>query len=117
MSSKADPRYQLDLEAEQSLGGLSPELAWLMIKNLVTQAIEERYDDSEHLARKYDPPGDLSDLQENLEYMHPIRGCNLVVDSSPSYSLANVLRVDPLTTLEAVLRMVTINDRFQTGAP
>lgn len=108
--------YELWEDTKRSLGRkMSPELAWLQIRNLVAQALIEFEEESKRLADKYQLPEgtDLTDLQEGLEYMDPVRGCNLLVYSSPKYRLANVLKAHPLKTLEAAIRIVTVNDQFQ----
>jgi hypothetical protein len=54
--------FQLDPEARQAIGNLSPELAWLHVKMLVQQAIQEHFDQSEKMRLEANYPVDLRDL-------------------------------------------------------
>src|SRR5579872_3392782 len=114
MSQKRDHNL-LDAGAESALGKVSPQLAWEQIKALVEQAIEVYPNESQKLVEKYSLPVDLSDLEENLEEISPIRAVNEFHYSNPDFNLKDVLKAEPLQALEALIKMDVQNDRFNSA--
>ena len=97
-----------------SLGKVSPELAWERVQDLVQQAIEMDYDQSQKLVEKYDLPIDLPNLKECLALMNPIQGCNHLHYINPELKLKDLMSQSPLKILEAVIRIYTVSDRYQS---
>lgn len=109
--------YNLDPEAKQKLGPVTPELAWEEVKTQVQNAIQNQYKESEALRLKANYPVDLRNLTEVLELIHPVRGVNNLHYANPSLNLQSLPKQPPLSILQAVLNMLTSSDRWAAGKP
>jgi hypothetical protein len=109
--------YELDPEAKQALGRVSPELAWLQVKTLVQEAIQQEYDQAEEMRLQANYPVDLTDLTEVLEVMNPVRGVNQVHYANESLNLQHLPQQPPLKVLQALLNMLMNSDRYNSLLP
>jgi hypothetical protein len=119
MSQKPDQtrKYRLEFATHAALGQVSPELAWEQLQTLVQQAIADEYEGSESLRLRFNLPVDLTNLTELLAIMNPVCGMNEFHYINPRIPLRNLMSVNPLRALEAVLRIYTVSDRYQAPPP
>jgi hypothetical protein len=113
------PRDQLEPDAQAALGKVSPELAWVQIEAMLMQCVEVYYQAAEELRLRYNLPVDLRNLQELAGDwgLNPVRAVNEFHYSNPSFGLRDIPEQPPLKVLEAVLRMLMLNDRLQAPKP
>ena len=117
MSQPIGKPFQLDPEARQALGRISPERAWLQVRTLVRQAIQEHYAEAEKMRLKANYPVDLTNLAEALEIGSPICGINHLHYANPDLKLTNIPKVPCLEVLQAVLNFLTVSERYQSFLP
>ena len=110
---------QLEPEVQAALGKVSPELAWVQVEAMLMQCVEEYHQAAEELRLRYNLPYDLRDLQEVLSdwKLSPARAVNELHYSNPNLDLKSLPEQPPLKVLEAVLRMLMLNDRLQAPKP
>lgn len=113
-SPSPDQRFQLDPEARQALGSVSPALAWLQVRTLVSQAIETDLRRAEDLRETANYPVDLVNLLAVLGAFSPVRGVNLLHESNPTLNLQDLMKQNPLAVLNAILKTLTTNDRHNS---
>jgi uncharacterized protein YfaS (alpha-2-macroglobulin family) len=109
-----DQNFSLDPEAKQALGSVSPELAWLQVRTLVSQAVEKDLRKAENLRQTANYPVDLTNLLEVLGAFNPVRGVNLLHESNPTLNLQDLMKQSPLAVLNAVLKTLMTNDRHNS---
>lgn len=102
----------LDPSAKSALGNLSPQAAWEQVKALVDQAWDQYQDEAQRVAENYNLPVDFPNLQEWLELMNPVKGVNELHYINPELSLENLPKQDPVKVFEAVVRIMTVSDRY-----
>jgi hypothetical protein len=112
-----DQQYQLDPEAKEALGKVSPELAWLEVKAMVQQAIQYPFKEAEDMRLTANYPVDLRNLTEVLEVGSPTRAINQLHYASPNLNLQQIMKQPPLKILESVLKMMTVSDRYNSLDP
>jgi hypothetical protein len=112
-----DRKYRLDPPAEFALGKVTPKLAWEQVQALVAQCLEEYYQAAEELRQRMNYPVDLRNLQEVLGITDPVRGINNLVYANPDLDLKNLPDQPPLEVLQAVLKMLTSSDRWNSLKP
>jgi hypothetical protein len=110
-------KFRLDPEAKQALGRVSPELAALQLRTLVSQVADIYPEETEKLRQKYEYPVDLTNMLEVLGIMDPVRLANQLHYADPKLDLQNLPKQDPLKVLEALLKMFTQSDRYQSCLP
>jgi hypothetical protein len=112
-------RDQLEPDAQAALGNVSPELAWLQIEAMLAQCVVEYYQAAEELRLRMNLPVDLTNLQELASdwKLSPVRAVNEFHYANPSFNLKDVPAQEPLKVLEALLRMLMLNDRLQAPKP
>ena len=112
-------RYSLEPPAREALGKVSPELAWEQVQAMLMQCVEEYYQAAEELRLRYNLPVDLRNLQELLGDwgLNPVRAVNELRYANPNFDLKDIPAQEPLKVLEAVLRMLMLNDRLQAPKP
>ncbi len=115
MSSEMSKRagQKLDPETSQALGSVSPELAWLQLRDLVAGALLEQPEEAAELAQQMNLPGDLEDLLAMLGEMNPALGISQFHYKNPQFDLQQIPKQTPLSALRAVLSMVLESDRWQ----
>lgn len=109
--------FQLDPEAKQAIGKLSPELVWEQVKIMVQQAIQQYPQESEALRLKANFPVDLVNLMEVLGVMNPIRGVNQLHYANENLPLTKIPKLPLTEVLQAVLKFLTDSDRYQALEP
>lgn len=110
-------KFQLDPEARQALGRVSPELAWTQVRALVSHIREQYPEEAEQLRQKWEYPVDLSNLEEVLGAMNPVRGVNQLHEAAPNLDLQTLPKQQPLKVLEALFKMFMESDRYQSLRP
>jgi hypothetical protein len=113
-SRKSPP---LDPEADQALGTVSPELAWLQVGGLVMQFVERYPDLANAMARKMDLDMNFEELDELLQLIDPVAGINQLHYIQSDINLREVDHQDPVLVLKGVIRMLTISDRMNRPSP
>ena len=112
---EASPIIQLDPEAKEALGDLSPVLVWSQVVNLVAHTFESYPDEADKLLEKYQPPVNQEWLYVALQHLDPVVGINnlVAVNSDPKLDLQNLLKsASPPDVLENVLFMVTLSNKW-----
>lgn len=107
-------RKQLDPEAKQALGNLSPELAWLELQDQVTAAIVEHFEEAQRLANSQGWKATLGALPDALLGLSPVFAVKLFVESNPDFNLQSIpYRNRPLEVLNAMFEMLLHNESLQ----
>lgn len=113
MSQIADRKSSLSREAVIALGNVSPELAWLQTRDMVTGAMLDSPNAAKELVtRAHLPYNSPESMTADLEAFPAVRAINLLVESNPEISLRNIPQLPPLEPLKAVLNMLTHNEAF-----
>lgn len=116
--SYQSPGLQLQPEASAALGTMSAEGIWLQLTQLVSQAIEEHWEEAEKLGQKlglgeyWTAPKDLSELYIRAISLSPNFAINEFNYVNPEIRLDEGQlwqRMAPLEVLRAVIRMWTDN--------
>jgi hypothetical protein len=119
-SSKADRKSkepQLEPEAKQALGNISPELLKVQLCDMVIWFVEEHWDQAEMLGREMDLPMYYSDLQDLLEVSPPVPLVNQLHYAAPNLNLQDLNHQQPLEVLKAVITMFTTSERMVMPSP
>jgi hypothetical protein len=117
MSQTADRKSRLSREAVMALGNVSPELAWLQIRDMVMGAQLDYTGAANELfgLHRYDLPyRNLEEMSGDLEGFprDGVRPINLLVASNPHLDLRDIPHLPVLEPLKAVLKMLTRNEAF-----
>lgn len=107
----------LDSEAEQALGMVSPELAWLQVGCRVWQFVDAYPDLAAAMGRKMDLQMDYEDLDVFLQEINPIAGINQLHYIQSDLNLQDLNHQPGVKVLEAVIEMFTISDRMNRPPP
>lgn len=117
----ANRKLVLSPEAVKALGPVSPDLAWVQIRNQFAAALLDSPETARELAEReglaksrFSTEG-LENLQEamgNQEYFPPVSSINHLLESNPHLSLRDVDQLPPLVLLKAILRMRMTNEAY-----
>ena len=108
----ASSKLVLSPEAAEALGRVSPELAWLQIREAFQGAIQDYPEASESLAKYENLPESLESLGGSLGSFNPVKAINYLVESNPDLSLQDIPHLPPLTILRALLTTMLTNDNL-----
>ena len=111
----------LDFNAQVALGPLSPQGAWSIAQDKVEQALEDQREQAQSLADKLDLRLALDSLPLWMSQLDPVAGINNLhyINHSKEHNLnlRELQKVPPLEVLEAVIRILTVSDRWASRMP
>jgi hypothetical protein len=121
MSQRPVRKSSLSDEAIIALGMVSPELAWLQLRDSFMGAILDSPATVRELAEweglansQFGTQGleSLAASMKNPEYFPPVSTINHLLESNPNLSLRDIPHLPPLTVLKAILHMVMTNEAY-----
>lgn len=119
MSNSRDHRV-LEPLALAALGRTSPQLFKLNLETVLARA-EEDFSEATNQAIQASGWGegslDCQDLLEVVQEAQPVRLANLLADANPEMSFRDLARAQPLEVVKAVLKMLTLSDRYAAPIP
>lgn len=104
----------LDREAQLALGPLKASLAAEDLRSLANQAMEHYTKEAQEIADNYNLPIDLTNLTEVLELFDPNKLVNEFHWMNPEISLQNLPKQNALKVFEALVKMLTVSDRYNS---
>jgi hypothetical protein len=103
---------RLDPEADEALGMVSPELAWLQVGYRVRQFVDAYPDLAATMGRAMDLQMDYEDLDVLLQEIDPIVGINQLHYIQSDLNLQDLDHQPGAKVLEGVIKIFTISDRM-----
>src|ERR1043166_4933158 len=105
------PSKELEPEAKEALGKLSPEAAWAQIQSAIVHDLMEHGAAAREVVARENLGMRLEDLIALMPELNPVLQINLLVESNPDLDLTDIPHLPALTVLKAVAETRTTNDR------